>query len=108
MLDNVYRYVERDPYRAYKAYINEFYHDMAGGGVFTFYLPYWLPLAAAALSMVLFVMVTGERMFLSIRSSRKGISREAAEAGEAVTAGEEATAVIMAAAVTAGSRKRRE
>ena len=57
LLDNVYRYVERDPYRAYKAYINEFYHDMAGGGVFPFYRPYWLPLAAAALSMVLFVMV---------------------------------------------------
>lgn len=45
-------------------------------------------------------------MFLSIRLSRKGISREAAEAGEAVTAEEEAMAVIMAAAATAGSRKR--
>lgn len=57
LLDNVYRYVERDPYRAYKTYINDFYHDMAGGGTFTFYLPYWLPLAAAALSMLIFVVV---------------------------------------------------
>lgn len=57
LLDNVYRYVERDPYRAYKTYINDFYHDMAGGGTFTFYLPYWLPLAAAALSMLIFVVI---------------------------------------------------
>lgn len=57
LLDNVYRYVEKDPYRAYKTYINDFYHDMVGGGVFTFYLPYWLPLATAALSMIIFVAV---------------------------------------------------
>ena len=25
ILDNVYRYVEKDPYRAYKTYINDFY-----------------------------------------------------------------------------------
>jgi len=57
LLDNVYRYVEKDPYRAYKTYIDCFYHDMSGGGVFSFELPYWLPLAAAALSMVIFVIV---------------------------------------------------
>jgi len=57
LLDNVYRYVEKDHYRAYKTYIDCFYHDMSGGGVFSFELPYWLPLAAAALSIVIFVIV---------------------------------------------------
>lgn len=57
LLDNVYRYVEKNPYRAYKTYINDFYHDMTGGGLFTFYLPYWLPLTAAALSMAIFVLI---------------------------------------------------
>lgn len=54
LLDNVYRYIEKNPYRAYKTYINDFYHDMTGGGRFTVYLPYWLPLVAAALSMLIF------------------------------------------------------
>ncbi len=36
LLDVVYRYVERRPYKAYRAYINEFYHDMTGSGRNTF------------------------------------------------------------------------
>ncbi len=55
LLDEVYRYIEKDPYLAYQAYINGFYHDMAGSGLFTFSLPYWLPAAAALLSMIGFV-----------------------------------------------------
>lgn len=31
LLDEVYRYVEDDPYKAYQAYVNEFYKEMAGG-----------------------------------------------------------------------------
>ena len=57
LLDNVYRYIKRNPYRAYKTYINGFYHDMNGGGVFTWYLPYWLPVAAAAVSMLSFIVL---------------------------------------------------
>lgn len=30
LLDNVYRYIQRDPYRAYKTYVNDFYNDMLG------------------------------------------------------------------------------
>lgn len=57
LLDNVYRYVEKNPYRAYRTYVNGFYHDMTGSGLFTFSLPYWLPLLAAALSMIVFVLL---------------------------------------------------
>ncbi len=57
LLDEVYRYIEKDPYLAYKAYINGFYHDMTGGGLFTFSLPDWLPAAAAFLSMVSFIVL---------------------------------------------------
>lgn len=57
LLDNVYRYIEKNPYLAYKTYINDFYHDMAGSGLFTAYLPYWLPFVAAALSMLVFAVL---------------------------------------------------
>lgn len=57
LLDNVYRYVERNPYKAYKTYVNEFYHDMTGGALFTAYLPYFLPLVIAAVAMLIFVAV---------------------------------------------------
>ena len=39
ILDNVYRYVEHDPYRAYKTYVNDFYHDMMGTRLFTLLVP---------------------------------------------------------------------
>lgn len=57
LLDNVYRYVEKNPYKAYKTYVNEFYHDMTGKGMFTIYLPYYLPFVAAAVCMMIFVGV---------------------------------------------------
>lgn len=57
LLDNVYRYIEKNPYRAYKTYINGFYHDMTGSSVCTLYLPYWLPAAAAVLSMFVFAVL---------------------------------------------------
>lgn len=55
LLDDVYRYVEDDPYQAYRTYINDFYNDMTGRGVNTIYLPQWFPLAAATFSMICFV-----------------------------------------------------
>ncbi len=57
LLDVVYRYVERSPYKAYRAYINEFYHDMTGSGR-NLYGAVGLrvvPFAAALLVMLLFI-----------------------------------------------------
>ena len=34
ILDNVYRYIETNPYKAYKTFVNDFYHDMIGIQVF--------------------------------------------------------------------------
>ncbi len=57
LLDNVYRYVESNPYRAYRTYINEFYHDMTGSGRNTVYLAGkdTMPFAAALIGMLLFL-----------------------------------------------------
>ncbi len=55
ILDNVYRYVENDPYRAYKTYINDFYHDMLGMRMFDLYFPYWLPWAVGIIAAVIFI-----------------------------------------------------
>lgn len=55
ILDNVYRYVERNPYRAYRTYVNDFYHDMLGINVFSFYLPGYIPWLAGIVSAVIFI-----------------------------------------------------
>ncbi len=55
ILDNVYRYVEKNPYRAYKTYINDFYHDMLGVNVFTFYMPGYIPWIVGIVSAVIFI-----------------------------------------------------
>lgn len=57
LLDNVYRYIKKDPYKAYKTYVNEFYHDMTGTGTFTAYVNYYIPLGAAAVAMLIFVLI---------------------------------------------------
>ena len=54
ILDNVYRYVEKDPYRAYKTYINDFYHDMLGVNVFSLYVPGYIPWLVGIVSAVIF------------------------------------------------------
>lgn len=64
ILDNVYRYVERDPYRAYKTYINDFYHDMLGLQVFLIYVPGFVPWIVGLTAAVLFVVCN--------RRSRRG------------------------------------
>lgn len=55
ILDNVYRYVEYDPYRAYKTYVNEFYHDMLGLHVFNLYVPGVVPWIIGVISAVIFI-----------------------------------------------------
>ncbi len=54
ILDNVYRYVEKDPYRAYKTYINDFYHDMLGVNVFSLYVPGYIPWLVGIVLAVIF------------------------------------------------------
>ena len=56
ILDNVYRYVEGNPYRAYKTYVNDFYHDMLGLGVFHMNVPNWAPWIAGIISSVIFIL----------------------------------------------------
>lgn len=56
ILDNVYRYVEHNPYKAYKTYVNNFYHDMTGMQVFNMYVsgivPWVIGIIAAAIFML--------------------------------------------------------
>lgn len=64
ILDNVYRYVERNPYRAYKTYINDFYHDMLGIQVFQIYVPGSVPWIIGLITAAIFMVCN--------RNSRKG------------------------------------
>ena len=55
ILDNVYRHVESDPYRAYKTYVNDFYHDMMGINMFSVYVPRYIPWLIGMVSAVIFI-----------------------------------------------------
>lgn len=55
ILDNVYRYVEKNPYRAYKTYVNDFYHDMVGFKAFRVSVPGIVPFAVGIIAAVIFV-----------------------------------------------------
>lgn len=54
LLDHVYRYVEKNPYRAYKTYVNDFYHDMSGWRFFHLNLPDGFPWFAGIIAAVIF------------------------------------------------------
>lgn len=56
ILDNVYRYVESDPYKAYKTYVNDFYHDMLGIQIFHTYVPGAVPWIVGLITAVIFTM----------------------------------------------------
>lgn len=64
LLDNVYSCVENNPYRAYKRYINTFYHDMLGWRAFHFSVPGIVPWAIGLITAVIFLICNW--------SSRKG------------------------------------
>ena len=57
LLGNVYRYVEKNPYRAYKTYVNDFYHDMMGWKVFRLYVPGFAPWLIGIIAAVIFAAV---------------------------------------------------
>lgn len=57
ILDNVYRYVENNPYRAYKTYVNDFYHDMLGINVFHPNVPNGVWWIAGIISAVIFILL---------------------------------------------------
>lgn len=56
ILDRVYRYVEHDPYRAYKTYVNDFYDDMLGTRLFHADVPPWLPILAGIIVAFVFII----------------------------------------------------
>lgn len=55
ILDRVYRYVEKNPYRAYKTYINDFYDDMMGNRVFHADVNGMVPLFAGLIAAAIFI-----------------------------------------------------
>lgn len=57
LLDQVYRYVEDDPYRAYKTYINEFYHDMMGWRLCHLNVPGYVPCLIGFITCVIFIFL---------------------------------------------------
>lgn len=56
LLENVYRYVEKDPYRAYKTYVNNFYHDMMGWNVSHMSVPGFVPWIIGIIAAVIFAV----------------------------------------------------
>lgn len=57
LLDQVYLYVEKNPYRAYKTYVNEFYHDMMGWGLCHMTVPGYLPWVIGLVSCAVFILL---------------------------------------------------
>lgn len=57
LLDNLYVYVEKDPYRAYKTYVNDFYHDMMGINVVHVNVPRSVPWFAGIIASVIFIII---------------------------------------------------
>lgn len=57
LLDIVYRYIETNPYRAYKAYVNSFYHGMMGTRALDSEIPQGLPWIVGFIAAVIFLIV---------------------------------------------------
>lgn len=57
-LDDVYKYVEKNPFRAYKTYVNDVSHDMNGSGISSVRdIPAWSPLVFGMIVAVIFFSV---------------------------------------------------
>lgn len=57
LLDNVYLYIDSNPYRAYKAYVNSFYHGMMGTRALDSEIPQGLPWIVGFIAAVIFLIV---------------------------------------------------
>ena len=57
ILDRVYLYIENDPYRAYRTYVNDFYYDMKGSGIFYVDVPRGLPVITGVIVAIIFIAV---------------------------------------------------
>lgn len=57
ILDEVYRYVETDPYKAYTTYVNEFYKDMTGTRILGADMPPGLPIVVGFVAALIFIAV---------------------------------------------------
>lgn len=57
LLDNVYVYVEKNPYRAYETYVNDFYHDMMGINVVHVNVPRFVPWLIGIIATVIFTII---------------------------------------------------
>lgn len=55
ILDEVYLYVEDNPYRAYKTYVNEFYRHMTGKRITNMNMPEWFPILAGIVALAIFI-----------------------------------------------------
>ncbi len=55
ILDRVYHYIETNPYKAYKAYINGFYKDMSGSGLLNLDIPGYVPLVVGLIVAIIFI-----------------------------------------------------
>lgn len=55
ILDRVYRYVETNPYKAYKTYVNDFYNDMQGGRLLHLDIPGYFPLLVGLIAAIIFI-----------------------------------------------------
>jgi len=56
LFDKVYAHVERNPYRAYKAYINQFYHDMNGFALVNHFLGKGMIWSISLLITIFFIL----------------------------------------------------
>lgn len=55
ILDRVYRHVEKNPYRAYKTYVNDFYDDMMGNRMFHADVNGVFPLIFGVIAALIFI-----------------------------------------------------
>ena len=57
ILDRVYRSIEKNPYRAYKTYVNDFYDDMLGNRVFHADVSWMFVFIPAIIATVIFICI---------------------------------------------------
>ena len=55
LIDNMLRYVESDPYRAYKTYVEDFYRGMMGMSVVHVNIPRWATFIVGIIAAIFFV-----------------------------------------------------